>query len=65
MGKQYVTCPSCIEYAQIRQSVLAPAFVARKRQTGESTQQILDRFMTGVHARHLDGLPILPSEGER
>jgi hypothetical protein len=56
----YVTCPDCIEYGSVRFSILTAALAVRSQQTGETSQQILDRYMDGVHQRHLSGLPILP-----
>jgi hypothetical protein len=56
---EYRLCGDCVHYIQVRRDVLIPAFVARKRVTGETSREILDRFMDGVHARHLAGLPIL------
>lgn len=58
----YHTCPACIEYGEVRFSVLTPALAKRSDETGETAQQILDRYMSGVHDRHLSGLPILPSK---
>ena len=56
----YRTCQTCIEYAEVRRPVIVPALVDRSVETGETSEQILDRFMGGVHERHLSGLPILP-----
>jgi hypothetical protein len=58
----YRECVDCIVYVQLRQPVLAPAMAAVKRVTGETSRQILDRYMGGVHDRHLAGLPILPGQ---
>lgn len=58
----YEDCRDCFVYGQRRMEVLIPALHERRIQTGETAQQILDRFMTGVHSRHLSGLPILPEE---
>jgi len=55
----YRNCYDCITYAEARMSVVVPAMAERREETGETAQQILDRYMTGVHARHLAGLPIL------
>lgn len=57
--RAFENCPDCIEYAEARVSVLTPAFVERREVTGETAQQIIDRYMSGVHTRHLAGLPIL------
>lgn len=61
----YRVCPACIGYAQVRQPVIVPAMAARAQVTGETTIEILDRFMGGVHDRHLAGLPIMPRVAER
>lgn len=53
--KVYESCEKCQGYAARRQKVLVPAMVATRRRTGESTQEVIDRFMGGVHARHLAG----------
>jgi hypothetical protein len=57
----YVTCPDCMDYAEQRRPVLVPAMADARKATGETSDEILTRFMTGVHARHLSGLPILPA----
>lgn len=58
---EYRLCHDCIIYIQVRQPVLAPAMAATKRVTGETSRQILDRYMGGVHDRHLAGFHILPA----
>ena len=55
-------CDACRNYAVVRSHVLAPAMVTRRRETGETQYEIVTRYMTGVHERHLAGLPILPGE---
>lgn len=55
-------CFECLFYMAVRQQVLLPALRRRRHQTGESAPEIIDRFMTGVHARHEAGLPIMPEE---
>ena len=57
--RTYRTCAECIAYAEARSDVVIPAMAARREETGETSVQILDRYMGGVHARHLSGLPIL------
>lgn len=54
----YVNCEICITYAEGRITVLPQAIVAEKAKTGESSQEVLDRYMTGVHDRHLAGLSL-------
>lgn len=56
----YYDCTKCLVYMAERQGVVIPAMAERRAETGETSQQILDRYMTGVHDRHLSGLPILP-----
>jgi hypothetical protein len=51
----YRNCPDCTAYAERRMPVLAPAMAETLAKTGETSQQILDRYMTGVHERHLAG----------
>ena len=58
--KPYRLCSTCIEYAEERMPLLTQPMADRRAETGETSVQILDRYMTGVHARHLSGLPILP-----
>jgi hypothetical protein len=55
----YRNCPDCIAYGEARMTVVVPAMAERRAETGETSQQILDRYMGGVHQRHLAGLPIL------
>ena len=54
----YEACMTCEAYALRRRNVLLPEFVKRKRRTGETAQQVLDAYMTGVHDRHLSGLSL-------
>lgn len=54
----YTTCITCIDYMERRKAVLLPAFVMHKAETGETSQQILDRYMGGVHDRHLTGFSL-------
>ena len=54
----YQDCPTCIGYAEDRRPVLVPALADRRAVTGESSQEILDRYMSGVHDRHLAGLSL-------
>jgi hypothetical protein len=56
----YLSCETCIEYLDARKSVLSPALAERADETGENVITALTRYMAGVHARHLSGLPILP-----
>ena len=58
----YRNCSDCIEYAEVRRPAIVPAMHHHRQVTGETSEQILDRFMRGVHQRHLAGLPILPAE---
>lgn len=55
---EYETCDTCITYAEGRVTVLSQAIVDEKAKTGESSQDVLDRYMTGVHYRHLAGLSL-------
>ena len=54
----YVNCETCITYAEGRITVLPQAIVDDEAKTGESSQEVLDRYMTGVHERHLSGLSL-------
>lgn len=65
MNRDYRNCPDCIQYAEVRRPVVVPAMAERRSETGETSEQILDRFMGGVHARHLSGLPILSDGADR
>jgi hypothetical protein len=51
-------CPTCIAYSSRRLPVLAPAMARRLRDTGETSAEILTRYMTGVHDRHVAGLSL-------
>jgi hypothetical protein len=55
----YQTCTDCIDYMEARHAVIVPALAERREETGETAQQILDRYMGGVHDRLLAGFPIL------
>ena len=54
----YADCEICITYAEGRITVLPQAIVDEKAKTGETSQEVLDRYMTGVHERHLSGLSL-------
>jgi hypothetical protein len=54
----YHDCFECIGYMERRRTVLLPAMARRRSETGETAQQILDRYMSGVHRRHLSGLSL-------
>lgn len=56
--RTYISCPDCSDYMERRRSVVLPALAAHSNETGESAGAILDRYMTGVHARHLSGLSL-------
>jgi len=49
----YMTCRGCGAYLRRRAAVLGPAMAAVLDRTGENAEKLLDRYMTGVHARHL------------
>lgn len=57
-------CGPCASYAATRLPTLASALARRCEETGETSQEIVDRFMAGVHDRHLSGLPILTETAE-
>lgn len=61
-GQPYASCAACMSYAAARRPVLAPAFADTSLRTGEDPVALIDRYMTGVHQRHLDGLPLLKEE---
>ena len=48
-------CPDCIAYMERRKRVVVPAIAETCTKTGETASAILDRYMTGVHERHLAG----------
>lgn len=54
----YERCPDCNAYAERRRPVLVPAFGRVMQRTGETAQQIIDRYFAGVHRRHMTGRPI-------
>lgn len=54
----YETCPACIEYAVRRLSAILEHLADAADKTGETARQIIDRYMTGVHDRHLAGKDI-------
>ena len=58
MSDTFHGCRECIHYFADRGDLLKPAMADRIRQTGESAGQILERYMTGVHNRHLSGLSL-------
>lgn len=49
------SCVPCLAYATRRRSVLSPAMAVAAIKNGESSAEIVDRYMGGVHARHLAG----------
>lgn len=55
----YTTCEICITYAEGRTTVLPHYLAVERAWTGETGQQILDRFMGGIHERHLAGLSLV------
>lgn len=61
----YKACHQCTRYMISRRAALAPAMAEVVIETGESPREVADRFMAGVHARHLEGLPIMPEEVAR
>lgn len=54
----YRECPVCVEYADRRRSVLGPAVAEHCFRTEEPVAETIDRYMTGVHQRHLAGLSL-------
>lgn len=54
----YVECETCITYAEGRITVLPQAIADEKAKTGESSQEVLDRYMTRVHYRHIAGFSL-------
>jgi hypothetical protein len=52
-------CATCAEYVDRRTAVLVREFVKHRNTTGEPIGAIVHRYLAGVHARHLAGLPIL------
>lgn len=51
----YERCPDCSAYATRRRDALVPAFGRQMQETGETAQQIIDRYFAGVHRRHMTG----------
>ena len=66
MSLDYNTCLTCMGYTNGRFGVLVPALAEHRAVTGETSQQILDRYMAGIHERHLSGLSlsVAATEGE-
>ena len=54
----YVNCATCITYAEGRTTVLPQALADERAKTGETSREILDRYMGAVHERHLSGLSL-------
>ena len=61
MEPDYYNCQTCILYANGRVSVLPQAIVDYGAKGDETAAEVLDRYMTGVHARHLSGLSLAVS----
>ena len=49
------SCVACLAYATRRRRLLAPAMADAAIANGESSDEIVERYMGGVHARHLAG----------
>jgi len=49
----FTTCTPCRSYAARRADRLAPAMAERILRTGETVEDVVDEYMTAVHARHL------------
>lgn len=61
LSHPYKACGACARYAIARTLVLRPHVARHCLLTGEHPLEVVDRFMAGVHARHLAGLPIMPT----
>jgi hypothetical protein len=61
LSHPYKACGACARYAIARRRVLKWHIAVHCVSTGESVPAVVDRFMAGVHARHLAGLPIMPT----
>ena len=54
----YVNCATCATYINTREQSLRPALEGHIAKSGETRGEIFDRFMGGVHDRHLSGLSL-------
>lgn len=54
-------CLLCTGYLMKRGHVLRPHIAKAATDRGKSRQEVLARFMAGVHLRHKAGLPIMPA----
>jgi hypothetical protein len=59
---EHRSCAECLEYLDVRQPVLVPAIAEVSGPVPLAALAVLDRYMAGVHVRHLSGLPILPGD---
>ena len=54
----YMFCQTCKEYGDRRMAVLAPHIVKEAVRRVIDPIAVLHDFMAGVHARHVQGLPL-------
>lgn len=57
-------CLECRAYWDVRGDRIALE-IAHRTSTVSAAVALYDRFIAGVHARHLSGLPILPGPSRR
>ena len=60
MIPDHVTCRECSTYATVRMPLVFRHTAQRVKDNGSLLSRFYDRYMGGVHQRHLAGLPILP-----
>lgn len=56
--KAYEICVICTLYAAKRADALVPALARESKETGETSQQVLDRYMSKIHELHESGVTI-------
>ena len=54
----YETCAECSTYAEARMQIFVPSLSKERAKTGETGEEIVDRYMSGVHYRHLAGFSL-------
>jgi len=55
---EFLDCSTCREYAERRRNVVVPALIRRAGERGMHVRRLAQLYMTGVHRRHLNGLPL-------
>lgn len=52
------SCYTCRDYATHRRADLAEPLADKAIREGRDATEVVDEFMAGAHARHLDGTPL-------